>query len=321
MGLERQPETGRVCRGQRLNQGRARDDIRILFPSSYPTSQSRIEEAREALEPHGDRFCFHWPTELRARRKGDATDYLAGSDQERCQAIVGFLRSDQAVGWFGRGGYGLTRILPLLTDSLSGLSMSSTKRWMGYSDISALFALCKVLSLPVECIHGPMACAFAYQPNKEVLLRALRGEPAPIPLTTSKPEVEFHGSIWGGNLAVLASLCGTRWLPTPNADCAIFLEDVDEAPYRVDRYFTQLYQAGFFSQTQKVILGTFTQFEPAFAVYDTAVSRCQELGLDFLGRVPVGHSEPHSPIFLDKPYRYSPSERCLVPNFQGQGQS
>ena len=160
-----------------------------------------------------------------------------------------------------------------------------------------------------------MLCAFPKQPNKQVLIRALHGEAAPIPFAEGAAGVEFNGSIWGGNLAVLASLAGTRWLPTPTADSAVFLEDVDEAPYRVDRYITQLYHSGFFAQTRRVILGTFTGFEPAAAVYEVAHKRCEELGLEMLGRVPIGHSEPHSPLFLDKPYRYSPAERCLVPNF------
>jgi muramoyltetrapeptide carboxypeptidase len=289
--------------------------IRILFPSSYPKTQSRLDNAVDALKPYQESFSFSWPRKIRARRLGDHTDYLAGPDQDRSQELIAFLKSDCPVGWFGRGGYGLTRILPQLAASLSETALNSPKRWMGYSDISALFALCKTLSLRVDCIHGPMVCAFQQQPNKETLLKALGGVPTPIPLTPAGEGIEFHGPIWGGNLAVLASLAGTPWLPTPGVGSAIFLEDVDEAPYRVDRYFTQLHQAGFFSQANKVILGTFTEFEPAAAVYDIAVDRCANLGLELLGRIPVGHSEPHSPLFLDKPYRYAPSECCLQPDF------
>jgi muramoyltetrapeptide carboxypeptidase len=310
VGVERGREARRGCRGRRLT------SIQILFPSSYPKTQSQLDSTREALRPYEQRLSFIWPREIRARRLEDPSDYQAGPDEVRCQELVTFLESDCSVAWFGRGGYGLTRILPQLAHALSRMSLSGSKRFMGYSDISALFAVCKALSLPIECIHGPMACAFAHQPNKNILLDALAGEPSPIPFTANREELEFHGSIWGGNLAVLASLAGTPWLPTPGADCAVFLEDVDEAPYRVDRYFTQLHQSGFFSLARKVILGTFTGFEPASAVYDVAVGRCQELGLDFLGRVPIGHSEPHSPLFLDRPYRYSPSERHLLPNFR-----
>ena len=288
--------------------------VSVLFPSSFPADKTGIDGARESLKPFQPELKLHWPRKVRARRRGHShTDYLAGPDEERAREIVDFLSSDQKVAWFGRGGYGLTRILNMLETGVG--KVTQPKRWMGYSDISALFAFCKSRELPIECIHGPMLCAFAKQPNKEVLIRALQGEATPIPFAEASDGVEFHGTLWGGNLAVLASLAGTPWLPTPTADTAVFLEDVDEAPYRVDRYLTQLYHSGFFSQTRKVILGTFTGFEPAAAVYEVAQKRCLELDLDLLGRVPVGHSEPHSPLFLDKPYWYSPSERCLTPNF------
>jgi len=288
--------------------------VSVLFPSSFPRDEIQIEQARDSLESHSAGLCFHWPRSLRARGREDHTDYLAGSDQDRCEEIVEFLTSAFGIAWFGRGGFGLTRILHLLEPRVRSLNLAP-KRWMGYSDITALFALCKSLKLSVECVHGPMLCAFPRQPNKETVLQALRGKAAPIPLAEASPDLEFHGTIWGGNLAVLASLAGTPWLPTPEAGSAVLLEDVDEAPYRVDRYLTQLFHSGFFSQTRKVFLGTFTGFEPASAVYEVAQKRCQELGLRLLGRIPIGHSEPHTPLFLDKPYRFSPTQRCLNPNF------
>ena len=285
----------------------------VLFPSSFPKDKPGLEAARQSIVPFQSELKLRWPRKIRIRKRASQTDYLAGSDEVRAREILDFLLSDQPVGWFGRGGYGLTRILHLLEPELD--RAKEPKRWMGYSDITALFALCKSLNLSIDCIHGPMLCAFPKQPNKEVLIRALHGEATPIPFAEATEGVEFHGSLWGGNLAVLASLAGTRWLPTPTADSAVFLEDVDEAPYRVDRYLTQLYHSGFFAQTRRVVLGTFTGFEPAAAVYEVAHKRCEELGLDLLGRVPIGHSEPHSPLFLDKPYWYSPTERCLKPNF------
>lgn len=289
--------------------------ISILFPSSYPNSHAKLEQSKKALAPYQETFTFDWPRVIRIRQSSDVKDYLAGSDEERCSEIVNFLASATGTAWFGRGGYGLTRLLPLLAERLAGWNPPAPKRWMGYSDITALFALCKVLSLPVECIHGPMLCAFSEQPNKEELLGALRGEASPIPFSSVSSDLQFRGPVWGGNLAVLASLSGTPWLPVPEAGTAVFLEDVDEAPYRVDRYLTQLSQSGFFKHTNKVVLGTFTGFEPATAVLEVASQRCSELGLEVLGTVPVGHSEPHSPLFLDKPYFYSRADGLLLPNF------
>ncbi|HIB66949.1 MAG TPA: hypothetical protein EYO33_18000, partial [Phycisphaerales bacterium] len=80
------------------------------------------------------------------------------------------------------------------------------------------------------------------------------------------PSRRFFGTIWGGNLAVIASLAGTPWLPKLQSEEAFFFEDIDEAPYRIDRYLTQLSQAGFFDHCRQVFLGTFTQFHPESAV-------------------------------------------------------
>jgi muramoyltetrapeptide carboxypeptidase len=251
-----------------------------------------------------------------ARKEGNCLDYLAGEDSVRCGELLAFLLSEEDhIAWFGRGGFGLTRILSELRNSLSQQSVHPPKRWMGYSDITALFALTKSIELPVECIHGPMLCALAEQPNPSQILEALVGLPTPIPVSPTNSLTAFHGTIWGGNLAVLASLCGTEWLPCPNADQAIFLEDIDEAPYRVDRYLTQLADSGFFEHCKRVFLGTFTGFEPASAVSELAERRCLELGLKVLGRLPIGHSEPHYPLFLDRAYRYAPESAQLIPEF------
>lgn len=290
--------------------------VSILFPSSSPKCGPTLKKAISSLEPFQTELEVFWPRDIQARKEGDSSDYLAGSDLDRSSELAEFLLAEERqVAWFGRGGYGVTRLLRELSSSLEGAFVPVGKRWMGYSDITALFAFVKATKTPIECIHGPMLCAFPEQPNKSDLLEALRGVAVAIPLQARVVDLRFEGPIWGGNLAVLASLCGTPWLPQIESDQAIFLEDIDEAPYRVDRYITQLFDSGFFKKSKRIILGTFTGYEPKEVVVQTAFSRCQELGLQVLGQIPVGHSEPHSPLFLDKPYRYCGESRQLLPQF------
>ncbi len=289
-------------------------DVTLLFPAGPPRSEERLESALRAARAADASLNILRPRPISPRRPDDCLDYLAGDDQARSQEILNFLRSEsEKIGWFGRGGFGVTRILSQLGKDLPSGQPVGKKLWMGYSDISAMFGFVKTQKLPIDCVHGPMLCAFREQPNPAQVLDALRGIAHPIPLLSPPRELSFSGTIWGGNLAVLASLCGTDWLPTPSAEETIFLEDVEEAPYRVDRYLTQLEASGFFSKTQRVFLGTFTGFEPAEAVSRAAELRCRQLGLHVLGTLPVGHSEPHSPLFLDHPYRYCRETNSLLP--------
>ena len=285
----------------------------ILFPSSSPKSEDRVREVKQAVAQWGHLLECIYPRAVPPRRPGDCNDYLAGTDQQRCREVLDFLLSEkQEVGWFGRGGYGATRILPALQEALKESHLSSPKRWLGYSDISALFAFAKSQNLPIESIHGPMLCAFHEQPNQADITDALAGRPLPIDVDGAHRD-GFSGTIWGGNLAVIASLTGTPWLPKLQAEEAFFFEDIDEAPYRIDRYLTQLSQAGFFDRCRQVFLGTFTQFQPESAVVQRTLELCRERNLKVLGQLPVGHSEPHSPLFLDRPYKLSQENSQLIP--------
>lgn len=288
----------------------------VLFPSSPPPDEANLAQALVSSDDLKPGIELHWPREIACRRQSDPNDYLAGSDQVRCRELIDFyLCNQRPTAWFGRGGFGATRLLRLLDAEWPEQRPNTNKRWMGYSDITALFAFSRVRELAIECIHGPMVCALHRQPNRPELLEALAGNPCAIPYSPTAATRSFSAPIWGGNLAVLASLCGTPWLPRIDEESCIFLEDVDESPYRVDRYLTQLFDSGFLSVGRRVLLGTFTGFQPESAVLKTAKERSRELGLEIVGKVPVGHSEPHSPLFLDRPYRFDTETRKLIPVF------
>ncbi len=287
--------------------------IQILFPSSPTPTLERYQAALALARKSYPDFTFLEPPFVSIRDKDEPFGYLAGSDEARARQLLSFL-SDESVEtvWFGRGGYGLTRTLAILERLASQYSIVPGKRLVGYSDITALFSWCKSRKLPLQLIHCPMLCAFGEQPNPKEIGLALEGKPSPIPLSSARGSA-FSGIVFGGNLAVLASLCGTPWLPTPPAKSAVFLEDVGEAPYRIDRFLTQLHDSGFFQNTRKVYLGTYTEHEPAWQMVEVARRRCEELELELLGELVVGHSEPNYPLFLDHPYRYCEQTNSLHP--------
>lgn len=292
-------------------------NVQILFPSSPAKSPEVYHTALEAARQSFAEWDIIEPPVLHWYHKEEPFGYLAGTDEERAGQLADFLKDpDMSVAWFARGGYGLTRTLRALDQVTRDLTLPSPKRLLGYSDITALFCWCRTRKLNVELVHSPMLCAFCKQPNAADVGNAVRGTPCPIPLSTPSG-TEFQGSLWGGNLAVLASLCGTPWFAKPGPGQAAFLEDVGEAPYRVDRYLTQLHDSGFFQHTRRVYLGTYTEHEPAWQVLELARKRCGELGLEVLGELFAGHSEPHYPIFLDREYRYCSEKNCLLPVTQG----
>lgn len=284
--------------------------VHVPFPSGRPKPE-RLEKALE--------FLRDWPVEIVCPLLNSSTrwnadpDYLSGSEEERIADILeSWLDSTYPLAWCGRGGYGATRLLSFLAQALKGKSVSRT-RFLGYSDITALFALVRTLQLDIECVHTPVLTEIFEHPQPELVLRALQGQPCPIPVVNAGPGcAEFEGCLWGGNLAVLASLAGTPWLPKMR-DSAILLEDIEETPYRLDRFVTQLHDSDFFEQARGVFLGYFTRCGQGSAGRDVVVTRLRELDIPLLGELPIGHEPDHHPVFLDRTYRFDPTSSRLIP--------
>lgn len=281
----------------------------IPFPSGRP-QRPKVLRALARLQEWGVEASCPW---LDSPERGDGSpDYLCGPDTARQEELLeAWTAPDVEAVWCGRGGYGATRLLHRLPDR--PWTDLRPKLLLGYSDITALFAYIRHLQLPITTIHAPVLTELPDHPEPERLQAALQGRPTPLPVSAPSDRlVGFQAPIWGGNLAVLASLCGTPWLPR-NLTGAILLEDVDEAPYRLDRFVTQLADSDFFLQAQGVLLGQFTRCGSGLAGRE-AVARClSERAIPVLGHLQVGHEATHHPVFLDRPYRYEPQQATLIP--------
>jgi muramoyltetrapeptide carboxypeptidase len=219
--------------------------------------------------------------------------YLAGSDEHRLADLNRFAADPSIDGiWCIRGGYGAMRLL-------DGIDYDAWRRHpktlIGYSDITALHAAIGSRA-DLVTFHGPTARG-RLTPFSEASLRAAVIESTqpcgPADQTTTLVGGRARGRLAGGNLALVASLCGTPF--APSLDGAILvLEDVNEAVYRIDRMLTQLRLAGAVSELAGVAFGHFTEIpnEPAAEdrpLLDLLREFATGAGVPCLANIPLGH--------------------------------
>ena len=200
---------------------------------------------------------------------------FAGDDATRLAAIHRAAASGADVALITRGGYGLTRILPGIRYKALAKAVERGTRFVGLSDFTAL-QTALLAKTGATTWAGPALVAdlgVAGEPDEIMLacledLLAGRGEGSGWRMHAEKnlpdgQQRDFHvkrATLWGGNLAVLCSLIGTPYFPRIK-DGVLFLEDVGEHPYRIERLLTQLLHAGVLGRQKAVALGQFTGYQ------------------------------------------------------------
>jgi len=209
-----------------------------------------------------------WGLRVTVRVERSHHFYLAGTDAARADHLVAALTDPDTNAIFcTRGGYGSPRLLAHLAPDLS----PGPKVLVGYSDITALHLAAARLWPQVSLVHGPnlatreiLGTGPACERNRLSLRRALF-DPAYVVDET----VEFlvpgsaEGSLVGGCLSLVTSMLGTRFALSTE-DVILFLEDVGEAPYRIDRMLTQLRNAGAFAGVRGVVFGAMRDCKDAY---------------------------------------------------------
>ncbi|MBF8187901.1 LD-carboxypeptidase [Nonomuraea sp. K274] len=227
--------------------------------------------------------------------------YLAGGDAERA-ADLQAAWCDPAVSavFCCRGGYGAGRLLGLL--DWDAMRAAGDKVLLGSSDITALHNAFAI-ELGVPTLHGPMPANDLVggedgpEPRTwESLQAALFGTGAPVQGDRVLAPGRAEGVLAGGNLSLLASMCGTRWQPS-FAGRVAFLEDIGEEPYRIDRMLTQLLQAGVFDGVRGIALGSWVNCGDPYPVLE---DRLGALGVPVLAGLPVGHGSPQMTMWLGR---------------------
>ncbi len=275
-------------------------NIEVIAPCS-PYTPEKLNKGIECLKAYGHRVQIPLPPPQWKH------GYLNGNTSFRIEAIKNaLLNQNNDVVWIARGGYGLTPLLPYLKEELS--SLKGCPKVIGFSDVTALH--CFLLSQKnITSFHGPLATTLANetQDNIESILEWLCGETNETSYVNLVPRLKHNfnatylGRLWGGNLTVLGNLAGTGFLP--DLPGILFLEDVGERPYRIDRTLHQLEQARAFKQVQAVILGHFTGCEepdtgqkvmgPVPTAKEVLASHFERLQIPVFDGLPCGHQSPN----------------------------
>lgn len=304
---------GTVQAGEdRLKPSRLRpgDRVALVAPATVAYDRLRVQLAVETLESMGLEVDV-------GKHVLDRFGYLAGTDKDRAADLNrAFAAPDIKAVFPLTGGWGASRLLPLL-DYRS--IARNPKILLGYSDITSLLNGIHARTGLVT-FHGPNAWSewneFSYRSMRKLLFEAQ-------PLSYSNPQdkgvdlVAKHdrirtinggsasGEMIGGNLTLVAALLGTPYLPSFDGRI-LFLEDVGEAIYRVDRMLTQLSLAGKLQRLAGIVFGKFTGVAPQpglgnFSLMDIIRQHCEPLGIPCYFGAMFGHVNHNSTLPLGVP--------------------
>ena len=291
-----------VKRPKRLAEGQT---VAVVAPASVTYESLQLQLALEALQAMG----------LKAKVGDHVMDrfgYLAGHDRDRAADINTAFTDPEVDAVFAlRGGWGASRLLPFIDfDAIR----ENPKIILGYSDITSLLNAIYARA-GVVTFHGPNLMSrwneFTYQSMRDVLVEArparysnpvdLDGE-----LVARQNRIQTivpgraEGHLIGGNLTLMSALLGTPYLPRFD-NAILFLEDVGETIYRVDRMLTQLKLSGHLQKVLGIVFGHFTGVKPSpglgnFALMDILKQHCEPLGVPCYFGAMIGHVDQQSTV-------------------------
>ena len=263
--------------------------VALLSPAG-PVDDGAVEAALQRCEYFG----FEGVLAPAARERHG---YLAGTDAARARDIQNAIE-DPAIDaiWALRGGYGTMRILQRIDPTPL---LKHPRAFIGFSDNTALHRCFG--STGLMTFHGPHA-GNAFPPFTEQCFRRVlfRDEPGGVlPALTDCADEPLcglvrgraEGRLVGGNLALLAALCGTPWAPMARNGILV-VEEVSDAAYRIDRAWTQLLLSGCLDGVRGIVLGRFTERpeKPGERPFrDVLRDLVEPVGVPVLAGAPVGH--------------------------------
>ncbi|MFT7774142.1 LD-carboxypeptidase [Roseateles sp.] len=230
---------------------------------------------------------------------------FAGDDATRLAALHRIADAAPSVALATRGGYGLTRLLDQIDWGRIAHSVEHGTRWVGYSDLTALQNGFIARHKGLAMWSGPLACddfgrsdadGGVDEVTRDCFLEAMSGALEAVGFrapTADFDGLEARGRLWGGNLTVLCSLLGTPHWPKVKGGI-LFLEDINEHPYRVERMLLQLQQAGVIDAQAAVLLGDFSgaaksPLDRGYGIKDAVAALRGRTKTPVLTGLPFGH--------------------------------
>lgn len=272
------------------------DTVAVIAPAG-PCAAERVAQVPALFE----RFGLHARLYPSCHAHHPVHDFLAGDDATRLADLhAAFADTDIAAVFCLRGGWGSARLLDRID---TALLRAHPKPLIGFSDITALHAL--LVREGGIGLHAPM-------PGSNLVVEGNEGDAQALFELLMQPLPAGHcfapslaadswcvpgqasGRLIGGNLSLVAALLGTPWA-WPSEGAILFLEDVSEARYRVDRLLTQLRLAGVLDGARGFVLGSFTEDADPVAVLREHLAG---LGKPLLAGWPAGHQVPNRALPL-----------------------
>lgn len=278
------------------------DTVGLITPATYVSDPDRLALVERTMKYFGLKMKL-------GRYVGRRLGYLAGTDQERLEDLHGMFRDPEVKAVFAiRGGYGSARLLDRID---YGLLRSNPKVFLGYSDITALhLAIHKHAGLVT--FHGPIVLSEFTDYTQTFFRRALF-EAKPLGRLTNPPEKNqlrpehplrtvrpgrASGRLIGGNLSLICATLGTPF-EIETRGRILFIEDVDEQPYALDRMLTQLRLAGKLQAAAAIIFGECSgcrprdyrpSFESTLSVGEVIDEILGKFDIPVLSGLTIGHT-------------------------------
>ena len=278
------------------------DTIGIVCPAAY-MPKDKIAACVSTLKKWG------YKVKVGKTVGGKSANYFSGTDEERLNDLQSMLddKNIKAI-IFGRGGYGTSRIL----DQINFKSFISKPKWIvGFSDITLLHTYMQK-NIKISSVHGPMCGAFNHDKGENMFTLSLKD------VLEGKPTVfqaEYHSlnnpgkttaSITGGNLCLLAHGIGTN-AEVDTKGKILFIEDVGEQLYNIDRMMLQLKRSGKFEQLKGLIVGGFTDCKNTDRIfgkdaYEIIFEQIQEFDFPTCFGFPISHEKENVAIQMGMKY-------------------
>ena len=280
---------------------KAGDTVAIVAPSGI--LKHRNEEVERAK-----RLLKQWNLNVVVgKHVFNQANHFAGTDQERCEDFQNALDNPNIKAiWCARGGYGTVRIL----DKLDYTRFLEQPKWIiGYSDITALHN--QIHNLGVQSLHA-MMCVSLPKDESEIeqtiatFKKAIFGETLSYTLQGSNYNQvgEVTAPIVGGNLTILHTMLGSK-TSVDTSGKILFIEEIGEYKYHIDRMLQSLKRAGYFDHCKGVIVGDMTKLRKNTTLWGTSI---EQLILDALAdydfpiafNMPAGHEDDNRALILGR---------------------
>ncbi|RTL15166.1 MAG: LD-carboxypeptidase [Burkholderiales bacterium] len=278
------------------------NSLTLFTPSGVLPTSDKLRRAAKRLSQLG----FDVAVDADALAKHQR---FAGDDATRLAALHRVADAAPSVALATRGGYGLTRLLDQIDWGRIGHSIEHGTRWVGYSDLTALQNGLIAHRKGLAMWSGPLACddfgrseaeGGVDEVTRDCFVEAMSGALEAVGFRESSRDtvasfdgLEARGRLWGGNLTVLCSLLGTPHWPKVKGG-VLFLEDINEHPYRVERMLLQLQQTGVIDAQAAVLLGDFSgadksPLDRGYGIRDAVAALRARTKTPVLTGLPFGH--------------------------------